>query len=125
MNIPHRCPICEGRGEVGKALAQTGAILVCQKPQRFRCHGCQGTGIIWEVVFGFNNLPYIQTWNLPKIGPDGSPVVPLTVGDGVMPLTSTWGPLSDGVARCESCNEPIYMAPGSGCQRTSSHMRGN
>lgn len=89
MGIPHRCPVCEGRGEVGKRLAQVGSVVVSQKPLRYRCHSCHGTGVIWDNTFTLQtpNLPFIQTWNNPKIGPDGSPVVPLTLGDGVSPLT--------------------------------------
>lgn len=161
MNIPHRCPVCEGRGEVGKRLAQVNSVIVSTKPLRFRCHSCHGTGIVWDTTFNFPLTPFqpytstgdcpgivnpspIISWNNPKIGPDGSPLVPLTTGtfggdpgkNGNNCACSPWGephsdnckawyPITDGVARCKSCNEPIYMAPGKGCTLTSSHMKGN
>lgn len=67
MNIPHRCPICEGRGEVGKRLAQTGSVLISAKPQRFRCHGCYGTGIVWDQTFQINPIVPLTPWQ--PIGP--------------------------------------------------------
>jgi hypothetical protein len=60
MNTPHKCPICEGRGELGKKLAQVGSVVVSQKPFRVRCHGCFGAGIIWG-------------WNI-----DYAPPIPIT-----------------------------------------------
>lgn len=89
MSIPHRCPICEGRGEVGKHLAQTDAQLISKKPLRFACHGCNRTGIIWEFSFTPDVLPssppspYPFTPFIcnPKLAPDENgilkPVVPL------------------------------------------------
>ncbi len=61
MNIPHKCPVCEGKGEVKKRLAQVGSVLVSEpkKPMRFRCHGCVGTGVVWE--FAFVNIPSVWT----------------------------------------------------------------
>lgn len=59
MSIPHRCPICEGRGEVGPRLAQTGAELISKKPQRFECHGCARTGIVWDHSFQLNIAPTV------------------------------------------------------------------
>lgn len=69
MSIPHRCPICEGRGEVGPRLAQTGAELISKKPQRFVCHGCNKTGIVWDNSFHI-------TLNPPQ--PSPNPYVPYT-----------------------------------------------
>ena len=61
MSIPHKCPVCEGKGEVKKRLAQVGSVLVSEpkKPIRFRCHGCTGTGIIWDHTFNFINIPSV------------------------------------------------------------------
>ena len=54
MSIPHRCPICEGRGEIGKRLAQTGAKMISKTPLRFECHGCARSGIVWDHSFQLN-----------------------------------------------------------------------
>jgi len=50
---PHKCPICEGKGEVTRKLAQVGSVVVQQKPLLFRCHGCQGQGLIWDPAPSF------------------------------------------------------------------------
>jgi len=114
MSIPHRCPICEGRGEVGKRLAQVGAVLISEKPQRFRCHGCMGTGIVWDQTFTITPpqpfVPIGPTWGSTTIDQRS-----LDAAVGRNPI------IGDGVAKCPSCNEPLYMEPAKGCQRTSSH----
>lgn len=131
MAIPHRCPICEGRGEVGKRLAQVGSVLVSEKPQRFRCHGCHGAGIIWD--YSVNVEPQqpinIQPWvpNTTPQWPDGT-IISTNKGDcpGIVNSQHTTGylqPVEDGVARCSDCKEPLYKEPAKGCQRASSHMR--
>lgn len=38
MNQPHRCPICQGNGELPTNTT------VAHKP----CHACNGRGIVWE-----------------------------------------------------------------------------
>lgn len=73
MSIPHRCPICEGRGEVGKRLAQTGAELISKNPLRFACHGCAKTGIIWDHSFKID----IQTTPAPAPNPFQPIITPL------------------------------------------------
>lgn len=113
MNIPHRCPICEGRGEIGKRLAQVGSVLVSEKPLRFKCHGCLGTGIVWDQTFQItypNVLPYITnipTWNNPKLDENGTPVVPFTTGVGIEPFTinsNPWRLITDHI--CGSISNP-------------------
>ena len=109
MNEPHKCPICEGKGELTKRLAQVGSVVVQKKPLLFRCHGCQGAGLIWDNLFQITipNSPQIQPWQ-PSIGPTW-------ISNGGVFSTQ------DGVAKCDSCNEPIYMQPAKDCKRTSSH----
>lgn len=57
MSIPHRCPVCEGRGEIGKRLAQVNSVLVSQKPLRFKCHSCLGAGVVWDNTVNFGWYP--------------------------------------------------------------------
>ncbi len=59
MSSPHKCPICEGKGEVTRKLAQVGSVVVCQKPLLFRCHGCQGQGLLWDPA-PLITLPTVQ-----------------------------------------------------------------
>lgn len=81
MSIPHRCPVCEGRGEVGKRLAQVNSVLVSQKPLRFKCHSCIGTGVVWDTTPQFGIWPNqiypniggtTVTWNNPQLDVDGA-----------------------------------------------------
>lgn len=54
MNTPHKCPICNGKGEIGKNKAKHDAVPVYsaikngRKIQVFTCHGCLGMGLIWQ-----------------------------------------------------------------------------
>ena len=40
MSTPHRCPVCEGTGYVARCES---TAINCGP-----CHGCSGTGIVWE-----------------------------------------------------------------------------
>jgi hypothetical protein len=125
MAIPHRCPICEGRGEVGKRLAKTGSVLVSEKPQRFQCHGCTGTGIIWDQTFQLDVQPApltIQPW-IPNNITYSNVTNTLKPNTARQHTTGFLQPVEDGVAKCKDCKEPLYMEPAKGCQRASSHMR--
>ena len=95
MSIPHRCPICEGRGEVGQRLAQTGAELISKKPMRFACHGCNKTGIVWDQSFVLN-LPTIQP-NTPWVNPGP------TWGDGTVSSNNALEPIVPIANRFELC----------------------
>lgn len=99
MNTPHRCPICDGVGELPKKRAKSIAFQVIGNPKRFVCHGCHGTGIVWD----FTPEPLPQTFTFPPVQTLGS-----------------WS-IGDGVAKCGSCKEPIFSHPGSGCKHKSSH----
>lgn len=99
MNIPHRCPVCDGSGELKKKRAKSNAFQVVGNAKRFVCHGCQGTGIVWELV----------------INPDPQPQPYITI-----PSVQTWS-IGDGVAKCADCKEPIFAQPAKGCKYPSSH----
>ena len=124
MSIPHRCPVCEGRGEISKRLAQVGAVLVSAKPQRFRCHGCQSTGIVWDTTFNLNPIQPWTTGDVPMIG-GGS----ITYTNGRPDLTADWQEggivspqlYSDGVAKCRECGEPYYMEAPRSCSNRRQH----
>lgn len=45
MAIPHKCPVCEGRGMVGDAFYGGRETSSCDVP----CRSCDGSGIIWEL----------------------------------------------------------------------------
>ena len=128
MSIPHKCPVCEGRGEIGKRLAQVGAILISAKPQRFRCHGCYATGIVWDTSFNLSPgvIPWGTTDQMPTIG--GGSITYTNDGDATLPYVQTeWREsnveINDGVTRCKDCEEPLYLHPAKGCQRKSSHSK--
>ena len=114
MSIPHRCPVCEGRGEVGKKLAQINSILISQKPLRFKCHGCSGTGIVWHMIYTFGPWEVINT----KIGPDGTPVIPM--GPNI-----TWTTARMDLPPCTYCGQTVFGPPGSDCQNLLGHLQAN
>lgn len=43
MSTPHRCPVCVGTGKTIKY--KYGCTMQYTEE---KCHGCSGTGIVWE-----------------------------------------------------------------------------
>lgn len=111
MNQPHKCPICEGKGEITKKLAQVGSVVVCKKPLLFRCHGCQGAGLIWDQQILITPQPFQPfTPNGPTwIDPNSNGY---TLNNANQQLGVSIG---DGVTKCV-CGEPHYMAPAPNCK---------
>lgn len=60
MSVPHRCPVCLGRGVVsyppgvaaGQSFASTSA-------GPWPCQPCGGTGLLWSAITAF---PVNPTW---------------------------------------------------------------
>ncbi len=83
--IPHACPVCKGRGEIGPELAQHGAESKHSGHPVFSCHVCSGSCLIWEIREEDEDVvptpiqlpPSIFTPNMPSIGLPQ----PYTVGD--------------------------------------------
>jgi len=44
MSIPHKCPVCEGTGEVVR-----NRPVEATAPMPQTCNACSGTGVVWEV----------------------------------------------------------------------------
>jgi len=101
MSIPHKCPVCEGRGEIGKRLAQAGAILISAEPQRFRCHGCCATGIVWDTTFNLTPLSPWVTGGTPTIG-GGS----ITHTNGVLAHPYVQSEWQEGIVEINACQTP-------------------
>jgi len=119
MSIPHKCPVCEGRGEIGKRLAQVGAILISAKPQRFRCHGCQSTGIVWDTTFNLNPIQPWTTGDVPMIGGGSITYINGHPSD----LHSQWreGCFETYREKCDSCGDYQLGNPGDGCKTPMMH----
>src|SRR5688572_22932713 len=47
--IPHACPVCKGRGEIGMDQAQHGAEAKYTGLSIYACHVCSGSCLIWEI----------------------------------------------------------------------------
>jgi hypothetical protein len=47
--IPHACPVCKGRGEIGMDQAQHGAEAKYTGFSIYACHVCSGSCLIWEI----------------------------------------------------------------------------
>ena len=60
MNIPHKCPVCEGTGKVPFNFYNDTTGTGMMEP----CRSCDGKGILWDNVS--NNLPYSPLTNLPQ-----------------------------------------------------------
>lgn len=77
--IPHKCPVCEGRGTVHASFygestnAGFGTVA---------CKSCFGTGIVWDY-----STPYIPYTPFPYTPPTITPINPLPY-DPFNP----WGP---------------------------------
>lgn len=123
MSIPHKCPVCEGRGEVGKRLAQVGAVLISAKPQRFRCHGCQATGIVWDTTFNLNPIQPWTTGEIPMIG--GGGITYTNGGPAPQHLQTEWREgiveINDGVSKCRDCSVPYHMEAPRSCRNFKQH----
>lgn len=50
--IPHRCPVCEGKGLVPDwfYLVQIGGTPISSGVGNVPCRSCQGTGIVWSTI---------------------------------------------------------------------------
>ena len=46
--IPHKCPVCEGRGNVPGGFYGGCGLYGCSTSSMERCRQCKGTGIIWS-----------------------------------------------------------------------------
>lgn len=44
--VPHKCPVCGGRGTVPRIAYGGGSTYTGEDP----CHACGGTGIVWGGV---------------------------------------------------------------------------
>ena len=124
MSIPHKCPVCEGRGEVGKRLAQVGAILISAKPQRFRCHGCYATGIVWDTSFNLSPgvIPWGTTDQMPTIG--GGSITYTNDGDARLPYVQTeWreSNVEINVTKCKDCGNAAYVEAPRSCRTPKLH----
>jgi len=45
--IPHKCPVCAGRGHMPYNFYQDIKAIITTDP--VNCRSCKGTGIVWEV----------------------------------------------------------------------------
>lgn len=47
---PHKCPVCDGAGKVSRPPHLAGDIETWDSYDGgpWICHGCDGTGIVWE-----------------------------------------------------------------------------
>lgn len=43
---PHKCPVCEGRGNVAADFYGVPGVSIGANPQQ--CRSCFGTGILWR-----------------------------------------------------------------------------
>ena len=48
MNIPYKCPVCEGLGRLRSTVAAPLAHANAQAIAYIDCHACNGTGIVWH-----------------------------------------------------------------------------
>lgn len=45
---PHRCPVCDGQGNVPKGFYQSEAGLIYVDADTALCKSCWGAGVVWE-----------------------------------------------------------------------------
>jgi hypothetical protein len=110
MTTPHKCPVCNGKGELGRKKARSNATVLRTetnkngKPRQvFQCHACIGTGVLWD----FNTF---------TTSPLQFPFIPYCDDK-----TFTVQSVQDGVVRCEDCGEPMHVPPGAKCNNLSWH----
>lgn len=133
MSTPHRCPICLGKGELGPQKAKHDAIPIKviskgngRNKKIYDCHGCQGAGFLWDGIAPiFQPQPYIYppqiTWtNQVNVDPNYTAYNRSDMQEAIDYAINNVE-ITNGVARCKDCDEPLYMQPALGCQRTSSH----
>jgi hypothetical protein len=116
--IPHACPVCKGRGEVEKAIAQHEAQPKYEGSEIYACHVCGGSCLIWEIreeevepplLTGIQLPPTILTPNLPNIGLPQ----PYTVGDPPYPYSITWASNNPpGSDKLQANNSPAWKMLG-------------
>ena len=87
MSIPHRCPVCEGRGHVHAGFYDVppGQSFSSGETANQTCSACNGTGLVWSNE--------IQT---------------------TFPSLAQPDPATD-LDYCPVCYRPRYSAPLSGC----------
>src|SRR5208283_3367950 len=60
LSIPHKCPVCNGRGKVPAGFYGDKGIDASESP----CRSCHGSGLVWSNDWSM--LPYpgppIQPW---------------------------------------------------------------
>lgn len=93
--IPHACPVCKGKGEVGPKLAQFEAQPKYDKAAIYACHVCGGSCLIWEIREE-EELPPLINVQMPPSTLIPSiftplPQQPYTIGDPPYGVTWTCG----------------------------------
>ena len=48
MQVPHRCPVCNGKGVVGAGFYSTGQCVGVTSTADETCQSCGGDGILWS-----------------------------------------------------------------------------
>jgi len=49
MNIPHKCPVCNGNGLVPNGFySQTTGEWSTSSVVPEKCRACNGTGVVWD-----------------------------------------------------------------------------
>ena len=53
MSVPHRCPVCNGTGLVSVPPGIAGDVthFTTSSTGPWPCRCCNGTGILWQIVF--------------------------------------------------------------------------
>lgn len=78
MSKPHTCPVCEGTGKIFQGPAVT--TDACFNRFYVSCHGCNGSGIVWEPqsLGLFSNPVDDPSFHKPYQPIQFEPVIPLT-----------------------------------------------
>ena len=117
--IPHACPVCKGRGEIGAEQAQHEAQPKYEGTSIYACHVCGGSCLIWEmreedeeVVPPLTQIqlpPTILSPNIPNLPNVGLPQ-PYTIGDPLDPCRVTWATniRASGDGGLKSYNSPSW-----------------
>jgi len=45
LSIPHKCPVCGGRGRVDKGFYEEAQETI---PGELNCRSCHGAGVLWN-----------------------------------------------------------------------------
>lgn len=49
MRVPHRCPVCDGKGRVPSGFYAPEGTVRLDEPRMEVCRSCFGSGIVWVV----------------------------------------------------------------------------